>query len=372
MIKRIAVICNYRLLADRIGGMDRFFWLFDQRCRELGYSVNWFFPNDADHGGYKEMNITAKEGQSVEATFLQSLLNNPVIFDSVYTHFVELSTPFFVKLSAFSGNVIAVDHNPRPFKGYSIKKRIEKRLKGILFSRYIDTFVSVSEPAKHWLANDFGEKVLSRTVVINNGIDIEGFIKRQGQNSTPRFIVSSHLRREKGIQDLIKAADEVRHSQNHINIDIYGDGPMLSELKALTEHFGLEDSITFKGVQPSMQEIYCNYDYLIHPSHGETFCYSVLESLICKVPVITTEKHGNILGLVTPGRNGFLFEAGNTAQLASILRNILEEKEEIVEFTNSTKINNYTIEKMVSNYMALIDKADHSSSTPIICRKSIN
>jgi glycosyltransferase involved in cell wall biosynthesis len=35
-----------------------------------------------------------------------------------------------------------------------------------------------------------------------------------------------------------------------------------------------------------------HYDYLIHPSHGETFGYTVLESLLSNLPVVTTANQG--------------------------------------------------------------------------------
>ncbi len=35
--KKIAVVCNYGLTPNRVGGMDRFFWLFDKKCKENGH-----------------------------------------------------------------------------------------------------------------------------------------------------------------------------------------------------------------------------------------------------------------------------------------------------------------------------------------------
>ena len=43
-MKKIAVICNYELLPERVGGMDRFFWLFNKQCLQLNYQIDWFFP----------------------------------------------------------------------------------------------------------------------------------------------------------------------------------------------------------------------------------------------------------------------------------------------------------------------------------------
>ena len=38
---KIAIVCNYQLRSDRIGGMDRFFKAFDSKAKEAGYTVDW-------------------------------------------------------------------------------------------------------------------------------------------------------------------------------------------------------------------------------------------------------------------------------------------------------------------------------------------
>ncbi len=55
--KHIAVICNYELLEDRVGGMDYFFWEFHHKCAEQQIAVDWFFPNKGRHGDYPIFNI---------------------------------------------------------------------------------------------------------------------------------------------------------------------------------------------------------------------------------------------------------------------------------------------------------------------------
>ena len=54
---KIALLCNYELLPERIGGMDYFFWSFDQRCKENGIQVDWFFPNKSGHEQYIDLAI---------------------------------------------------------------------------------------------------------------------------------------------------------------------------------------------------------------------------------------------------------------------------------------------------------------------------
>lgn len=350
--KKIALLCNYELLPERVGGMDYFFWMFDQQCKEKGIQVDWFFPNVSDHGEYVDLAIYDCN-YSVENFFIDFCNQNKTDYSHIMTHFLELCTPSFYKIKQFSkAEIIAIDHNPRPLNGYPLKKKIEKRIKGILFSRYIDVFVGVSEYSQSELINEFGAQIKNKSIVIFNGLDINKFKKKRTFKFNNKFIVASHLRKDKGIQDLILAVKDLKLFD--FTIDIYGKGPFEKELMKMIQEFALEKFFNFKGSVSNLNEIYCEYDYLIHPSHGETFCYSVVESLLSNVPVITTRNQGNVLGLVVENKNGFLFEEVNVAELNDILLNIFKNKIEIGDFSENSNLKNFSLTKMVANHLALV------------------
>jgi glycosyltransferase involved in cell wall biosynthesis len=356
--KKIAVLCNYQLLPERVGGMDYFFWMFDQKCKENNIQVDWFFPKLSRHGAYSNLTIFASNGESLENYFLDFLQRNKTEYTHVITHFVELCTPFFYKIKQNSkAKIIAVDHNPRPLKGYPFKKKMEKRIKGVLFSRYIDLFVGVSNYSKDKLIKEFGSQIKNKSIVIFNGLDSSKFKRKNTCISNNRFIVASHLRIDKGIQDLIMAV-KLLNDSGFIDfvIDVYGEGYYEIELKEMVNKFYLGKIFNFKGNVINLNEIYCGYDYLIHPSHGETFCYTVVESLLCNLPVITTRYQGNVLGLVIDEINGFLFEERNIIELKNIIQNILIKKSIINEnsFGKIAKI--FSLEEMVENHLELIIK----------------
>lgn len=353
--RKIAVLCNYELLPERVGGMDYFFWCFDQKCKENRIQVDWFFPNQSDHGKYSNLTVFNSNYGSVENYFLDFCKANKTDYSHIITHFVELCTPFFYKIKLVSNaKIIVVDHNPRPLNGYSFKKKIAKRVKGILYSRYIDVFVGVSDSTKKLMIMDFGSHIKRKAIVILNGLDVLQFKQKSEFSFNNKFIVASHLRKEKGIQDLILAVQDLRSFS--FTIDIYGAGYFEGELKKMVQHLSLHDFFNFKGNICNLHEMYCNYDYLIHPSHGETFCYSVVESLMSNLPVITTRNQGNVLGLVLENENGFLFEEANVLELKEILQNILTHKLKIDDCPLNDTLDNLSLTKMVANYFALLLK----------------
>lgn len=354
---KIAVLCNYELLPTRVGGMDYFFWLLDQKCKENNREVDWFFPNTSTNGNYPQLTIISTNYQSTEVFFANYCLAHSQKYSHVITHFVEVCSPVFkpIKLTT-KANVIVVDHNPRPVHGYSLKKKLQKRIKGFLYSRYIDTFVGVSEYSKSQLIKEFGSQLTSKTVVVFNGLEQNKYRKKTVFTSYTNFVVASHLRKEKGIQDLIRAVTAlIKSSKLPFTITIYGSGNYEPILKEMIIEYRLESYFEFKGSVSNLHELYADYDYLIHPSHGETFCYSVVESLLSHLPVITTRNQGNVLGLVKDGENGFLFEEGNSYQLKEILLQILTFKKHISSFDDSNaNLKKLTLENMVENHYKLI------------------
>jgi L-malate glycosyltransferase len=354
--KKIAVICNYKLMPSRVGGMDRFFWLFDQECKLKGYEVVWFFPNKGNHANYQNLTVLSSEEKSLESFFLSHCKQNNVSFDVVITHFVELCTSFYKQVKKLqTAKIIAVDHNPRPFGGYPLKKRIIKRIKGILYSGYIDLFIGVSKYTKEYILNDFGKQINNKTKVIYNGILHELFSKRTKRNFTkPSFLVASHLRHSKGIQDLIVAISLLpKPIIAEIKIAVYGEGNYEAKLRALTIQKGVDGVFEFKGSVPNLFEIYDKYDYLLQPTHMECFSLSILESLSANVPVVTTAVGGNE-EVVKNGENGFIFAPKDTNALKDILENLFMGKYKIINTTNEVIENQFSIDKMVAEHMNIL------------------
>jgi len=354
--KNIAILCNYELLPERIGGMDYFFWIFDEKCKENGIQVDWFFPNQSSHRGYANLTIYDSKFQSIETYFFDFCSQNKTNYSYIITHFLELCTPFFYKIKQISlAKIIAVDHNPRPIEGYPLKKRFEKRIKGILFSRCIDLFVGVSHYTVNEIMNDFGSHLQKKTKIVYNGVVLKDIIERNHRNSVkPTFLVASHLRESKGIQDLIVAVSHLpTEIKKEIKIDLYGDGPYKNDLVARINKFNLENCFTFMGSKPNLKEVFANYDYMLQPTHMECFSLSILESLAANVPVITTNVGGN-QEVIVDGENGYIFEAKDSHALKEILECVyLGHK--IIEINTRIVIeNNFSLMKMVEQHLALI------------------
>ena len=353
-MKKVAVICNYPLFPDRIGGMDRFFWSFDKKCKEINFQVDWYFSDFAAYEGYKNLKVLSSNQQKMESFFIHQIKLNNLKYDFVITHFLELCTPFFKEIkSIHPSKIICVDHNPRPLDGFPIKKRIKNYLKGILYSKYIDQFIGVSKYTKKHILSDYGFFLGHKTKVIYNGIDTSVFLKREKKNKNC-FYVASHLRESKGIQDLLEALNLLKIDvRNPIQIDIYGEGPIENQLKNTTKKYNLSEIVHFKGSSSKLNELACHYNFLLQPTYMECFSLSILESLAANVPVITTTVGGN-LEIITNNENGFIFEPKNSQHLSEILTGIVLGNLKIDKKVNFLIEEEFNLDKMVNNHLALI------------------
>jgi len=355
MLKKIAIVCNYELLPERIGGMDQFFWSFDSKCKENDIEVDWFFPNNSNHANYSRLKIYSS-GSNVENGFLRFFEENKPQYSHIITHFVELCTPFFKKVKQFSeAEIIVIDHNARPLNGYPIKKRINKKLKGLFFSKYINLFVGVSDYTVNEILKDFGSHLKSKTKTIYNGVIIDKILIRENRSVTkPTFLIASHLTEAKGIQDLIESVSFLPNQmKEEIKIDIYGDGPFKNQLITKIEEYSLQNCFDFKGSKPNLNEIFCKYDYMLQPTHMECFSLSILESLAANVPVITTKVGGNA-EVVKNDENGYIFEAKDVKALTKILDDLYFGNKKISINTRELICNSFSLPKMVNDHFELL------------------
>ena len=360
--KRLAVVCNYVLRPDRIGGMDRFFVAYDTAAKAKGYEVDWFFPDVLDKTFYEGVTVfSAEANSSVEAFFLNYLQENEKTYTALVTHFTELCTPFYKKAKHAGRikNLIAVDHNPRPLHGFPLKKQLKNRLKGYLHHKAIDRFIGVSSYTARHIVKDLGKVVARKTGVIYNGIDTSVFKKRENHNLNQegkvQFVVVSHLRESKGLQDLIDALGYLEDAiKNRLHITIYGEGPLEEGLKQQAKDKEVDQLLTFKGSSSEIPKILADYEYLIQPTYMECFSLSILESLSANVPVITTTVGGNP-EIIKEGENGFLVQPKDKQTLATIIEEVVRGDRKITEDTSVLIEKEYTLDRMVAEHINLLD-----------------
>jgi glycosyltransferase involved in cell wall biosynthesis len=109
-------------------------------------------------------------------------------------------------------------------------------------------------------------------------------------------------------------------------LDLIGDGDEKQNYIALAKRLNVIDQIEFKGYVPRelMVGAYHLADIFVLPSYNEGMSNALLEAMACGLTPVVTDV-GGTSELVNEERNGFVFKAGNSEQLTSILEKIANQ-----------------------------------------------
>lgn len=136
-----------------------------------------------------------------------------------------------------------------------------------------------------------------------------------------RFLFVGRVMREKGIDELLRAMEQLHLKYPNIMLDIVGwceedYEARLEELQKLgfVEFHGFQ-----RDVKPYIRQAYA----FVLPSYHEGMANTLLESAAMGRPLITSNIHG-CLEAVEDGKTGFLCEARNTQSLVQQIERFIE------------------------------------------------
>ena len=174
-----------------------------------------------------------------------------------------------------------------------------------------------------------------RVFVIPNGIDLKAF---DGTDDSDISILSEYdleidnyilyvgrLSAFKGIQYLIAAFRIIKKGHPNLKLVIVGKGEYEKRLKSIVN--GMKD-VAFTGYVSSLKvkkTLYKNSLFVAVPSLYEAFPMVVLEAMACSKAVIASGV-GDIPLLIKHGRNGFLLRPGDSKNLETFMRILLDDE----------------------------------------------
>lgn len=245
----------------------------------------------------------------------------------------------------------------------SIPIRIRQDFFKIIF-RAIDEFISPSQYlAKNYISAGIPEEKMH---VIWNGIDVKKFsdISKNPSNKGVRFTFIGHFGKHKGIDVLIDALPYL-NNLNNFSVNLVGKGELLEGLKSKVQKIGLSNTVTFWGRVDDIHEVYRNTDVFILPSvWPENQPVTITEAMASKIPSIASNS-GGVPELIEDGKTGYLFETGNSRDLAQKMSEFILHPENITIFGEAAynKIVDNTLENQVKKIIDIYDlKSPESKS----------
>jgi glycosyltransferase involved in cell wall biosynthesis len=175
-----------------------------------------------------------------------------------------------------------------------------------------------------------------RSCVIHSGIDTDRFVPRERDIELAArygldlqrhkvFGIVARLSEEKGHCYLVEAFAKVRAELPEARLLIIGDGPLREDLERQVSQLGLEESVTFTGLQRNIPDFLAVLDAFVLSSTRESFPLAAREAMAAGKAVIAP-RIGGCPEVVDEGVTGYLFESRDVAQLAECMKRIVSEQ----------------------------------------------
>ena len=176
-----------------------------------------------------------------------------------------------------------------------------------------------------------------KSYVIIPGVDLSTFYPVEKSFAKKQLSISEdfvilfvgRLDPIKGIELLIESFAQIEQLKLTRLLIVGGskngdDNLYLTKMKNLSKHFGVEGKVSFEG-SVNQKDLYMYYnaaDLCVVPSHYESFGLTILESMACKTPVISTPV-GVSKNLIEEGQTGFLINVRSPNELSKKIECIL-------------------------------------------------
>jgi glycosyltransferase involved in cell wall biosynthesis len=143
-----------------------------------------------------------------------------------------------------------------------------------------------------------------------------------------RVVTVARLSPEKGLDDLVRAAQMVVAAGDDVTFSVFGDGPMRDRLRRQIDEAGLSGRVELRGAftREELPQILRDADVFVLPSRTEGCPLSVVEALCAGIPVVATAV-GGIPELVQERVTGMLTAPADAAALATAITAIVRDPE---------------------------------------------
>jgi glycosyltransferase involved in cell wall biosynthesis len=198
--------------------------------------------------------------------------------------------------------------------------RIERRALPIA-----DRIVAVSGYTAGILRERYGV-CADRIRVVHNGVDApRASVDRpalRGRRRDPLVLFVGRMTRQKGPEQLVRAAALVARERPDVRFALAGAGDSLDAVRAEAATLGLARRIRFTGhlAPAALDRLYARADVVVMPSRSEPFGLVALEAAVRGKPVIVSRSSG--VGEVL--RHALRVDFGDLEELAAKILSVLE------------------------------------------------
>lgn len=165
-----------------------------------------------------------------------------------------------------------------------------------------------------------------KILLLPNVIDTDHFSPSESaERDRIRIVTAGRLVEQKRIDRFLRIVAAVRaRTARPVEVEIFGRGPLLDDLRSLARDLGLPDDVLrFTDVVADARKIYRDADIFMLTSDFEGTPNVVLEAMSSGLPVIATSVGGTV-ELIEDGESGFLSGADEIEKMISACIELIE------------------------------------------------
>lgn len=189
-----------------------------------------------------------------------------------------------------------------------------------------------------------------------------------GRRETGRRTVVSmgRLAYEKGFDLLVYAFASVAARHPAWDLQVFGEGPLRSELETLAHQLGLSERVSFPGFTSRPDAALRRSDLFVLPSRSEGFGNVLSEAMACGLPVVSFDCPSGPRHIIREGVDGLLVPPRNVPALAAALERLLGDDAERARLAANAPdvLERFGLEKVMAMWEQLLTSAAGRPHTP--------
>lgn len=305
-----------------ISGAENHLLLLLPALRTRGHDVRFAMLHEGEPGARELADRLEADGVPVARLRMRAPLD-PLVFgrlvrairrerpDVVHTHLVHAD---FHGLPA--GRLarvpllVSTKHGFNPFRDRRSFAAADRAV-----ARLADVHVAISTGLARYLAESEGFDE-GEFEIVHYGL--EAGLEPPAPRGEPRLALVGRLIPIKGHGVLLDALARAREELPGVTLELAGDGPLASELRATVARLGLGEAVTFLGRVAPPAPVYERAQIVVVPSFGEGFGMVALEAMERGRAVIASDV-GGLPEIVEAGATGLIVPPGDASALAAAI-----------------------------------------------------
>jgi glycosyltransferase involved in cell wall biosynthesis len=188
----------------------------------------------------------------------------------------------------------------------------------------VDGIVYVSRWARDALLDWFPEAAAVPSTVIFNFVDppepIPQVPERLGD-----LVTVGNLDFVKNHRYLLDVLAEAKRVGQIYTLDVFGEGPLRSDLVRQINSLGLEDQVRLRGFRSDVRSLLPGYRAYVHASYSESSSFAIIEAMAAGLPIVAGNI-GPISELFDDGVEGRYWPLDDPVEAAARVIDLLEDE----------------------------------------------